>query len=68
MAVLGQILEALWAGMKLGFHAIFSMLPIYDQLSGIQDQMIAAAIGVPVAVVSIGGLIIGGVKLVKRFI
>ena len=66
--IIGQIVEAVWAGMKVGFTAIFSMIPIYQQLSDFQDQILAAAIGVPVAVISIGGLIIGGIKIARKIL
>ena len=62
------MLEAIWAGMKVGFTAIFSVLPIYQQLGDIQDQMWAAFLGVPVIVVTIGGLLISGFKLAAKFL
>ena len=43
--------STVWAMLK----AFLSLIPVFDQISGLQDQIIAAAIGVPVAVVSIGG-------------
>jgi len=43
--------STVWAMLK----AFLSLIPVFNQISGLQDQIIAAAIGVPVAVVSIGG-------------
>jgi len=42
-----------WAMLK----AFLSLLPIYEQISGLQDQIMAAALGIPVVVISIGGTI-----------
>ena len=52
--------RTIWAFVE----ALFSLFPVYQELSGLQDQIIAAAIGVPVAVVSIGGIILS----IGRFI
>lgn len=68
MEFIWQAIQAIWAGMTVGFQAFFSALPIYDAISGIQDQMWAAFLGVPVAVISVGGLIITGIKIVRKFI
>ena len=62
MTIIGQMLQAIWAGMKVGFQAFFSMIPIYQQLSDFKTQLIAAAIGVPVIVLTIGGIVIKVIK------
>lgn len=61
-----QIIEALWAGVKVGFHAIFSIFPLYEQLSGIKTEIIAAALGIPVIVLTIIGILIKVVKVVVK--
>ena len=61
-----QILEALWAGVKIGFHTFFSVLPFYEQLSSIPEQMWAAILGVPVFVISAIGIGIKVFKFVKN--
>lgn len=66
--IIGQMLEVTWAGMKVGFTAIFSALPIYQQLSDIQDQIWATFLGVSVIVVTIGGLLISGFKLASKIL
>ena len=57
-----QMVEALWSGIKLGIHAVLSVLPIYQQLSGFEDHIWAVIFGVPVIVVSIIGTILGIAK------
>ncbi|MBR0439680.1 MAG: hypothetical protein IJK27_02870 [Bacilli bacterium] len=64
--IIGQILEALWTGIKVGFHAFFSVLPIYNQLSDFKTQMIALALGVPTILIAIGGIAIKVFKFVNR--
>ena len=63
-----QILEILGSTFLAVFNAFLSLFPVYQQLGDIQDQMIAAFLGVPVIVVTIGGLLISGFKLAKRFL
>ena len=64
--IIGQILEALWAGIKVGFHAFFSVLPFYNQLSDFKTQMIALALGVPTALITIVGIAIKIFKFANR--
>ena len=54
--------STVWAVLK----AILSLLPIFDQINGLQDQIVAAAIGVPVFVVSIGGTLFAIGKFIWR--
>ena len=46
--------RTIWAFVE----ALFSLFPIYQQLSDLKTQIIAAAIGVPVIVVTIAGILI----------
>ena len=64
--MIGQILDCLLAGMRLGFYAFLKALPFYEQLSGIKEQLIAYAIGVPVAVVSFVLFLPTLIKIGKR--
>ena len=48
------------------FEALLSLFPVYQELTGLQDQIIAAAIGVPVAVISIGGILFSIGKFIWR--
>ena len=57
--VIGSIM---WAVLR----AFLSLLPIFDQINGLQDQIVAAAIGVPVFVVSIGGTLFAIGKFIWR--
>ena len=60
-----QIFEAIVGGIKVGFHAFFSVLPIYQQLSDLKTEITATAIGVPVAVVTLIGIAIVILKVIK---
>ena len=59
-----QVIEIIGRTIRAFVNALFSLFPVYQELSGLQDQIIAAAIGVPVIVVSIGGIIF----LISKFI
>lgn len=54
--------STVWAVLK----AILSLLPIFDQINGLQDQIVAAALGVPVFVISIGGALFAIRKFIWR--
>lgn len=51
-----------WAALK----AILSLLPIFDQINGLQDQIVASVLGVPAFVISIGGTLFAIGKLIWR--
>lgn len=61
-----QIIETLWAGVKVGFHAIFSVFPLYEQLSSIKTEILAVVLGIPVIVLTIIEILINLVKVVAR--
>ena len=54
--------STVWAVLK----AFLSLLPIFDQINGLQDQIVAAALGVPVFVISIGGTLFAVGKFIWR--
>lgn len=55
--------STIWAMIK----ALFSLLPVFDEISGLQDQIIAAALGAPVAVIAAVGILIKiGRTILKR--
>lgn len=62
--MIGQIFECIFAGFKVGFQAFFSALPIYNQLSGLRQDIICAALGIPTALVTV---IIVAIKIYKCF-
>lgn len=65
MKILLEILKCLFAGIGIGINAFLSVFPIYNQLNNIKEQLIAAALGVPVVVVSIALLIPTAWKIIK---
>ena len=38
--------------------ALLSLIPVFDEINSIPDQIMAAALGIPVVVISIGGIIL----------
>lgn len=60
--VIQVIGSTIWAILK----AFLSLLPIFDQVNGLQDQILAAAIGVPVFIISIGGTLFAIGKFIWR--
>ena len=66
MPMFGQMIEALWAGFKIGIQAFLSVLPLYNQLSGLKTEIIAAAIGIPAVVLTIAGIAWKIVKFIGK--
>ena len=63
-----QIIQALFAGYGLGIYAIWNGIKLFLSLNAIRNTIIAAILGVPVAVVVVGLGIYKLIKfLVKRF-
>lgn len=60
--VILQILEIFGRTFLAFGEALLSLFPVYQELSGLQDQIIAAAIGVPVIVITLIGV---GIKIGK---
>ena len=59
--------NCLFSGMMVGFDAVLRLLPLYEQLSGIKEQLIAACLGVPTIVVSVVLFVPTIVKIIKFF-
>ena len=64
--ILVQIVDCIFTGMSVGFYAFLKVLPFYEELSGMKEQLIAWAIGIPVAIVSLAFLVPQIFKLFKR--
>ena len=45
-----QIIECLIAGIRVGFYSILKVLPFYEQLSGMKEQLFAWALGIPAGI------------------
>lgn len=55
--------STIWAMLK----ALLSLLPVFDEINSIPDQLMAAALGVPVAVIAVVGILIKiGRTILKR--
>lgn len=53
----------IWAMLK----ALLSLLPVFNEINGLQDQIIAAALGVPAAIIAVVGILIKiGRTILKR--
>ena len=61
-----QAIQVIGSTILAVLNAFLSLLPIFDQINGLQDQIVAAAIGVPVFVVSIGGTLFTIAKFIWR--
>ena len=70
--VIGELIKYLFTGIGAGISAVLKVLPLYEQLSGLKEEIIAAGLGVPTIIVSIVfaiPTIIGlSVKIVDRFL
>lgn len=56
--------STIWAMLKV----LFSLLPVFDEINSIPDQLMAAALGIPVIVISVIGTIITIGKIVWRHV
>ena len=69
---IGELIKYLFTGIGAGISAVLKVLPLYEQLSGLKEEIIAAGLGVPTIIVSIVfaiPTIIGlSVKIVDRFL
>lgn len=62
--IIQTIGSLIWAMLK----ALLSLLPVFDEISGLQDQIMAAALGIPVVVISICGIALAIAKVVWKHI
>ena len=57
-----------FAGMVVGFKALFDGLLAYMQISSIKDEVVAAILGVPVVLVSLAGILSVVSKVLKKIL
>lgn len=60
------MIKCVLAGISVGFVAFLKVLPLYEQLNGIKEQLIASALGIPVVIVSIIFLIPTVIRIAKK--
>ena len=61
--MIAEMIQCLLSGMCVGFMAFLKILPIFDELGNLKIEIIAAILGVPIAVIS--GVFIT-IKLIKK--
>lgn len=61
-----EMIKYLLTGISIGFVAFLKVLPLYEQLNGIKEQLIAIALGIPVVIVSIIFLIPTVIRIAKK--
>ncbi len=59
-------IQLLFAGIKVGFQAFFSVLFLYQQISDLKTTIIAVTLGVPTIAVTIISFVVGIVRIYKR--
>lgn len=64
--IIVQILECLFGGLGVGIKAFLSVLPIYEQLSSIRDQMIGYIFGISALMVGVISLLITIIKRLSK--
>ena len=60
-----DLIKCLLAGVGTGIYAFVKALPIYEQLSGLKDEIISAVTGIPVIVLTIIGLMPLAIKIYR---
>ena len=63
-----KMFECLFAGFDIGIDAFLKVLPIYNQLSGIEEQLISVALGIPAIIVSIVFLVPTIFKIFRKLL
>lgn len=63
-----EMIKCVLAGISVGIDAFLKVLPIYNQLSGIKEQLINAALGIPAIIVSIVFLVPTIVKIIRKLL
>ena len=68
MNIIIEILNSFFAGMTVGFTTFFKVLPIYEQLNSLKEQIISSALGIPLFVISTISLLALGVRLLVKWV
>lgn len=63
-----QAIQIIGSTIWLMLKALLSLLPVFDEINSIPDQLMAAALGIPVIVISVIGTIITIGKIVWRHV
>ena len=63
-----EIIKSIFAGMSVGFEAFLKVLPLYEQLNNIKEQLIANALGIPAIIVSIASLVPTLIRIVRKLL
>ena len=63
--MLGQMIQAFFLGVSVGVYALWNGFQVFLSLNNTKNMIIAAILGVPLAVVVIG---LGAYKLIKFLI
>ena len=66
--MIGEIFKCIFAGIGVALEAIFKTIPLINEINGIKEILIAAALGVPVFLVSIVFSIPTIVKIINKLI
>ena len=62
------MLKCLFVGIGVGIDAFLNVLPIYNQINGIKEQLISAALGIPAIIVSIMFLAPTVFKIIRKLL
>lgn len=63
-----QAIQIIGSTILAMLKALLSLLPVFDEINSIPDQLMAAALGIPVIVISVIGTIITIGKIVWRHV
>ena len=63
-----QAIQIIGSTILAMLKALLSLLPVFDEINSIPDQLLAAALGIPVIVISVIGTIITIGKIVWRHV
>lgn len=65
---LWQVIQVIGSTIWLTLKALFSLLPVFDEINSLPDQIMAAALGIPVIVISVGSILFAIGKFVWKHI
>lgn len=60
------MLKCIFAGMSIGFEAFLKVLPIFNQLNDIKEQLIANLFGTPVVIISFIFFVPTAIRVIRK--
>ena len=64
--IIGDAIWCILSGIKIGIMAFLKVLPLYNELGNIKEEIIACVIGVPTIVISIAFVVSPIIRFLRK--